>query len=140
MTLVYEPDDSNLTVTVPTVIPFVMSADGTLITSTDMRITNGSRFAVRLAGVRVEALNGYNLVPDASASDLENAVDFQFGVDGSLIDAAAPVAKAGAYDMEADGGADTLQIIAKGDAANIGRAMDGEEMADITWTFTVAGA
>ena len=144
ITLVYEIDDSNLTVTVPTVIPFTMGADGALTSASSgaLQIVNGSNFAIHVSGVDVAQQSPFNIVADASKASEDNAVDFQFGVDSALIDAANPTAKAGSYDLAPTGDAGaTLTLKAQGDAKNVKRDLSAEtKLADIRWTFTVGEA
>lgn len=145
ITLVYEIDDSNLTVTVPTVIPFTMGADGHLTSASSgaLQIVNGSNFGIHVSGVSVAEQSPFNIVADASKASEDNAVDFQFGVDSALIDAAAPKAKAGSYDLAPTGAAGaTLALKAQGDAKNVMLSDLSVEtkLADITWTFTVGEA
>lgn len=144
ITLVYEIDDSNLTVTVPTVIPFTMGADGVLTSASSgaLQIVNGSNFGIHVSGVKVAKQSPFNIVADASKASEDNAVDFQFGVASALIDAANPTAKAGSYDLAPTGDAGaTLTLKAQGDAKNVKRDLSAEtKLADITWTFTVGEA
>jgi hypothetical protein len=144
ITLVYEIDDSNLTVTVPTVIPFTMGADGVLTSASSgaLQIVNGSNFAIHVSDVDVAQQPPFNIVADAAQAAEDNAVDFQFGVDSALIDAANPKAKAGSYDLAPTGDAGaTLTLKAQGDAKNVKRNLSVEtKLADITWTFTVGEA
>ncbi|MFR5057131.1 hypothetical protein [Faecalimonas umbilicata] len=144
ITLVYEIDDSNLTVAVPTVIPFTMGADGRLTSASSgaLQIVNGSNFGIHVSGVSVAKQSPFNIVADAAQASEDNAVDFQFGVDSALIDAANPTAKAGSYDLAPTGDAGaTLTLKAQGDAKNVKRDLSVEtKLADITWTFTVGEA
>lgn len=144
ITLVYEIDDSNLTVTVPTVIPFTMGADGVLTSASSgaLQIVNGSNFAIHVSGVDVAQQSPFNIVADASKASEDNAVDFQFGVDSALIDAANPTVKAGSYDLAPTGDAGaTLTLKAQGDAKNVKEDLSVEtKLADIRWTFTVGEA
>lgn len=144
ITLVYEIDDSNLTVAMPTVIPFTMGADGRLTSASSgaLQIVNGSNFGIHVSGVSVAKQSPFNIVADASKASEDNAVDFQFGVDSALIDAANPTAKAGSYNLAPTGDAGaTLTLKAQGDAKNVKRDLSVEtKLADITWTFTVGEA
>lgn len=136
-------DDSNLTVTVPTVIPFVMGADGTLTSASSgtMKIVNGSNFAIHVSGVQVAKQAPFNLVADASKATEDNAVDFQFGVDAALIDAANPTVKAGSYNLEPTGGANSLTLKAQGNAKNVKEDIAKDKtVANITWTFSAGNA
>lgn len=137
-------DDSNLTVTVPTVIPFTMGADGRLTSASSgaLQIVNGSNFGIHVSGVSVAKQSPFNIVADASKASEDNAVDFQFGVDSALIDAAAPKAKAGSYDLAPTGAAGaTLNLKAQGDAKNVKEDIAKDKtVATITWTFAAGNA
>lgn len=135
-------DDSNLTITVPTEIPFVMTPDGKL-TASDMQIVNGSNFAIKVSDVAVAKQGGYTLVADASVATEDNAVDFQFGVDGAMVDAhnaSAAQLTAGMYNMAPASDTaetDTLTIKATGDAKNIKTDIStNQTVAQVTWTFS----
>ena len=67
-TVTVKADDSNLTVTVPTVIPFTMGADGTLTSASSgaLQIVNGSNFGIHVSGVKVTKQSPFNIVADAS--------------------------------------------------------------------------
>ena len=84
----------------------------------------------------------FNIVADASKATEDNAVDFQFGVDSALIDAAAPKAKAGSYDLAPTGDAGaTLNLKAQGDAKNVKEDIAKDKtVATITWTFAAGNA
>lgn len=84
----------------------------------------------------------FNIVADASKATEDNAVDFQFGVDSALIDAAAPKAKAGSYDLAPTGAAGaTLNLKAQGDAKNVKEDIAKDKtVATITWTFAAGNA
>lgn len=138
-TATLKANDSNMTVTVPTVIPFTMGADGVLTSASSgaMQIVNGSNFGIHVAGVKVAGQTPFALVADASKATADNAVDFQFGVDGALIDAAAPTVKAGSYDLAPTGAAGaTLTLKAQGNAKNVkADVASAQNIANITWTF-----
>lgn len=139
-----EADDSNLTVTVPTVIPFMMGADGVLTSASadTLQIVNGSNFGIHVSDVAVDVETPFTLVADAGAATEDNAVDFQFGVDGDLIDAAAPTLVAGSYDLMPTGAAGaTLTLKAEGNAKNVSEDIStSETLANIRWSFAAGYA
>lgn len=141
-TATVKADDSNLTVTVPTVIPFTMGADGVLTSSNALQIVNGSNFGIHVSGVSVAKQSPFNIVADAALASEDNAVDFQFGVDSALIDAAAPNVKAGSYDLAPTGAAGaTLTLKAQGNAKNVKEDIAKDKtVATITWTFAAGDA
>lgn len=139
-------DDSNLVVTVPTAIDFVMAPDGTL-TAADTQIVNGSNFAIHVSDVAVAKAGNYNLVADADKATEDNAVQFSFGVDGAQItahNANKSMLTRSKYDMTPASDTaetDTLTIKASGKAKNIKENISTEQtVANITWTFGVGQA
>lgn len=138
-------DDSNLVVTVPTAIDFVMASDGTL-TAADTQIVNGSNFAIHVSDVAVAKAGNYTLVADAASATEDNAVQFSFGVDGAQItahNANKSMLTKTKYDMgpASEDTADTLTIKASGKAKNIKENISTEQtVANITWTFGVGQA
>lgn len=121
-TATVKADDSNLTVTVPTVIPFTMGADGVLTSASEgaLQIVNGSNFGIHVSGVSVAKQSPFNIVADA----------------------ANPTAKAGSYSLAPTGSAGaTLTLKAQGDAKNVKEDIaKGKTMATITWTFAAGNA
>lgn len=107
-----------------------------------LQIVNGSNFGIHVSGVSVAKQSPFNIVADASKATEDNAVDFQFGVDSALIDAAAPKAKAGSYDLAPTGAAGaTLNLKAQGDAKNVKEDIAKDKtVATITWTFAAGNA
>ena len=103
----------------------------------------------QIKGFFKDACSSLRRVPGTRSSKLtafkaseDNAVDFQFGVDSALIDAAAPKAKAGSYDLAPTGAAGaTLNLKAQGDAKNVKEDIAKDKtVATITWTFAAGNA
>ena len=93
-------DDSNLVVTVPTVIPFVMHADGTLTSSDVGEVVNDSNFAIHVKSVSVTPNKPFTIVADASGEvEEDNVVSFKFGKSGHEIDAHTQVVEDGQYNL-----------------------------------------
>lgn len=93
-------DDSNLTVIVPTEIPFVMHADGTLTSSELGEVINGSNFAIYVKSVSVTPNKPFTIVTDASGEvEGDNVVSFKFGKSGHEIDAYTQVVEDGQYNL-----------------------------------------
>lgn len=93
-------DDSNLVVTVPTVIPFVMHADGTLTSSDVGEVVNDSNFAIHVKSVSVTPKKPFTIVADASGKvEGDNVVSFKFGKSGHEIDAHTQVVEDGQYNL-----------------------------------------
>lgn len=123
---------------------FPRTEDGVLTSASSgaLQIVNGSNFGIHVSGVSVAKQSPFNIVADASKATEDNAVDFQFGVDSALIDAAAPKAKAGSYDLAPTGAAGaTLNLKAQGDAKNVKEDIAKDKtVATITWTFAAGNA
>ena len=137
-------DESNLTVTVPTVIPFVATADGTLTSSVEGKIDNGSNFAIHVSNVQVAKAGAFNIVEDASASEEDNAVSFSFGKAGHLMNAANPTPVTGQYDLAPEGvkdDTDKIVVEANGKVKNVKADISSAQtIANITWTFKAGNA
>lgn len=144
-----EADDSNLNVTVPTTIPMVVQADGTMVgpSAEALTITNNSQFGVHVETVTAQQESPFVLVADASASDEANAFDMQLGPIGDIIDlsgATGGTSTTGAnWDMghaDADGDTDMVQLTVAGDAANLTQDISTAQKA-ATISFSIeAGA
>lgn len=135
-------DDSNLTVTVPTTIPFSMDAAGVLTSSEVGSIQNDSNFAVHVKSVAVQESEPFKIVADAAQASEDNAISFKFGKEGALMDASAPVAAVGQYNLAPQGaeGA-SIAIVANGNAKNVKADIaTAQKVADITWTFAAGNA
>ena len=80
ITLVYEIDDSNLTVTVPTVIPFTMGADGHLTSASSgaLQIVNGSNFGIHVSGVSVAEQSPFNVKEDIAKDKTVATITWTF--------------------------------------------------------------
>lgn len=135
-------DDSNLTVTVPTVIPFSMDAAGVLTSGEVGNIVNGSNFSIHVKEVAVQQASPFNLVADAEQATEDNAISFQFGKEGALMDAKTPTAAVGQYDLAPTGAeGDKIAIVANGKAKNVKADIGtAQKVADITWTFAAGKA
>lgn len=93
-------DDSNLTATVPTEIPFVMHADGTLTSSELGEVINDSNFPIYVKSVSVTPNIPFTIVEDASCKvEVDNVVSFEFGKSGHEIDACTQVVEDGQYNL-----------------------------------------
>lgn len=76
-----EADTSNIKVEVPTQIPFLVQADGSLITASEktFSIVNMSQFDVHVTNMQVDAENDWNIVASAASSSNDNSIDFSIG-------------------------------------------------------------
>lgn len=76
-----EADTSNIKVEVPTQIPFLVQANGSLITASEktFSIVNMSQFDVHVTNMQVDAENDWNIVASAASSSNDNSIDFSIG-------------------------------------------------------------
>lgn len=142
--------DTQLAFKVPTIIPFSAMADGELVgpSADATRITNLSVFGIHVTGATVEASGAWTLVTDAAYSDTENSIDFQFGPDDALLDAADTfdddVSTITAFNMTYCGSAgDYIAVASQGDVANVTIDLEPDEpdtVANITWTLAAGAA
>lgn len=112
----------NIAFSVPTSINFVADADGALTGPTNVQIQNLSKFAIHGSSLQVQGASGWNIVSDASLSNAANAIDFQVGPTGDLLNAydyttKAAVGDATKWDMAANSGAVSLST--SGDINNV---------------------
>ena len=98
----YNPDEDgdglgdNLAFTVPVEIDFVADSHGVLTgpSAEATYIENESAFAIHGSSLDVDAVNGWNIVADASAASAANSIDFQAGPSADMQDAYAHLEKA----------------------------------------------
>lgn len=144
VTLTLNPN-AQLEFEVPTVIPLLLSADGTLQTTDDpLVIRNNSVFGICVSDVQVTSEQPIALVDDAAQSVDTNAIDFQIGPEGSMVDASQAshgiAVKSTAWNMTHrtnDGDTDVINLACSGDANNL--TIDPTEQHTIAHViFTVA--
>ena len=93
-------DDSNLMVTVPTEIPFVMHADGILTSSELGEVINDSNFPIYVKSVSVTPNTPFTIVEDASGEvEGDNVVSFKVGKLGHKINAHTQLVENGQYNL-----------------------------------------
>lgn len=123
-------DDSNLMVTVPTEIPFVMRADGTLTSSELGEVINGSNFVIHVKNVSVTPNKPFTIVSDASGEvEGDNVVSFKFGKSGHEIDTHTQVVEDGQYNLSPTGVSDgsyKFALSASGVASRV-TSLSGEQ-------------
>ena len=147
----YDIDEEDLLAfEVPTVIPFVALANGVLVgpSATVTHITNLSAFGIHVVEAGVVFEDSWRGVSDASASEEENAIDFQFGPLGAITDAADgeddDVSACLEYNMGYAGSDDDyVAILTMGDVANVTNnlvAGESNKVATITWTISAGNA
>lgn len=97
-----DPDSpgSNLSFTVPSVMNYVVKADGSLIgPSGDVaHVTNLSAFATHVSSLDVDSEPLFNIVRDATVSTVDNSVDFTVGPNGDALQAVDYLVKKGVND------------------------------------------
>ena len=85
----YAADASgNIQLVAPTQIQYRVKGDGTLISPTPavLSFSNSSDFEVRIASVRFNAAEGFNIVEDAADSSLPNSISIKLGTAGEQLD------------------------------------------------------
>ena len=122
-------DDSNLTVIVPTEIPFVMHADGTLTSSELGEVINDSNFPIYVKSVSVTPNTPFTIVEDASGEvEGDNVVSFKFGKLGHEINAHTQIVENGQYNLAPIGvsdGSHKFALSANGVASRV-NVLSGE--------------
>ena len=102
-----DPGGDNLSFSVPTQIPFVAKADGTMLapSADTLKIQNRSVFPIHVVSMAVTEQSPFKLVADVAASSDANA--FQFMVNGLQADASVDTSANTAWNM---GYANTLAL------------------------------
>ena len=116
----------NVEFKVPTVIPFVAKADGTLQGPSEdaTTIDNLSAYGVHVTNMKIDAMNTWTIAADAKAGTAQNSIDFKVGPDGALQNASAAMqgtgldlSKNAAFDMGYQGiagGTDKIKLKTSG--------------------------
>lgn len=143
-----EAADGNLEFTVPLVISFAASPDGTLTAADqeELFIENQSIFGIHVTNMSVTADSSWSLVEDATSSDANNSISFSVGPnmsEHSAYDAMGP----DGIDLSADENWDMgyagspksrIKLNAEGKIANATKDLSvdgGVKAATITWTI-----
>lgn len=141
----------NVEFKVPTVIPFVAKADGTLQGPSEdaTTIDNHSAYGIHVTNMKIDAMNTWTIAADAKAGTAQNSIDFKVGPDGALQTASAAaqgtgldLSKNAAFDMGYQGiagGTDKIKLKTSGNVARVTRDIfrvtgEGDQVATITWT------
>ena len=93
------PDGDNLSFSVPTQIPFVAKADGTMLapSADTLKIQNKSVFPIHVVNMAVTEQSPFKLVADVTAGTAANA--FQFTVNGLQAAASVDTSANAAWNM-----------------------------------------
>lgn len=137
----------NVAFTVPTSINFVSDARGVLTgpTAEATFIENESSFDIHTSSAQVISESGWSLVADAENAAQTNALDFQIGPTGDLLDAYEYRIKAGVgdkskwhMDSKTDAGiGDRVLLNTKGNINNVDKDLKSRtKVATITWYVT----
>ena len=135
----------NVEFKVPTVIPFVAKADGTLQGPSEdaTTIDNHSAYGIHVTNMKIDAMNTWTIAADAKAGTAQNSPD------GALQNASAAMQETGldlsknaAFDMGYQGiagGTDKIKLKTSGNVARVTRDIfrvtgEGDQVATITWT------
>ena len=123
----------NVEFKVPTVIPFVAKADGTLQGPSEdaTTIDNHSAYGIHVTNMKIDAMNTWTIAADAKAGTAQNSIDFKVGPDGALQNASAAMqgtgldlSKNAAFDMGYQGiagGTDKIKLKTSGNVARVTR-------------------
>lgn len=135
--------DGNLSFTVPTQIPFVAKADGTMLVASadNLKIQNLSVFPIHVVNMAVTEQSPFKLVPDVEKSTDANA--FQFKVNGLQAAKSVDTSANTAWSMGHAGSANDKIILDIADA-KIARVTTNittpQKAATITWTVASGAA
>lgn len=137
----------NLAFTVPTVVNFVLRADGTLVGPTNATIENRSVFTTRVSSLVASATDPFSIVPNAKTSSTPNAVDITAGPAADPLSLASyltkgDVATPSVWVMAADGSGDASKVALSfsGHAANIAEDVSSiRSFGKISWFVTPGG-
>lgn len=140
-----DPDGDNLSFSVPTQIPFVAKADGTMLapSADTLQIQNKSVFPIHVVNMAVTAESPFKLVKDVKEGTDANV--FQFTVNGLQADAFADTSTNTAWNMGYAGSAnDNDAILLNITDAKIARVTTNittpQKAATITWTVASGAA
>lgn len=140
-----EPGGDNLSFSVPTQIPFVAKANGTMLVASadDLKIQNLSVFPIHVMNMAVVEESPFKLVPDVEKSTDANA--FQFKVNGLQAAAFADTSTNTAWNMGYAGSANDNDAISLNITdAKIARVTTDitrpQKAATITWTVASGAA
>lgn len=138
-----DPSGDNLSFSVPTQIPFVAKADGTMLSASadSLKIQNKSVFPIHVVNMAVAEQSPFKLVADVTASTEANA--FQFTINGTKAAASVDTSSEAAWNMGYEGSAtDTISL--KTNDAKIARVNTDistpQKAAAITWTVASGAA
>lgn len=149
----------NVAFTVPVSINFVADAAGKLTGPSNAAayIENESAFSIHASAFKTDTANGWTIVQDDTATDTQNAVDFQFGPEATKagnIDAFDYQTKTKIADVEADapyvedwnmapkaaeGTADRVQLNTSGDIHNVTQDITQQTKVAQFHTYVTAG-
>lgn len=138
-----EPGGDNLSFSVPTQIPFVAKADGTMLapSADTLKIQNKSVFPIHVVNMAVTEQSPFKLVPDVEKSTDANV--FQFTVNGLQAAASVDTSINTAWNMGYAGSANNTISLNITDA-KIARVTTDittpQQAATITWTVASGAA
>ena len=138
-----DPSGDNLSFSVPTQIPFVAKADGTMISASaqSLEIQNKSVFPIHVVNMAVAEQSPFKLVADVMTGTDTNA--FQFTINGTKAAASADTSADKAWNM-GYAGSETDTISLETTDAKIARVTTDiskpQKAAAITWTVASGAA
>ena len=138
-----DPDGDNLSFSVPTKIPFVAKADGTMLapSADTLRIQNKSVFPIHVVNMAVTEQSPFKLVADVTVGTAANA--FQFTVNGLQAAESVDTSAISAWNMGyATSANDTISLdITDAKIARVTADISApQKAATITWTVASGAA
>ena len=138
-----DPGDDNLSFSVPTQIPFVAKADGTMLapSAETLKIQNKSVFPIHVVNMAVTEWSPFKLVADVTVGTDANA--FQFMVNGLQAAASVDTSANAAWNMGYAGSANdkiSLGITNAKIARVTADILTTQKAATITWTVASGAA
>lgn len=135
--------DGNLSFEVPTQIPFVAKADGTMLapSADTLKIQNKSVFPIHVVNMAVTEQSPFKLVADVTTGTAANA--FQFTVNGLQAAASVDTSVNAAWNMGYAGSANATTLLDITDAKIVRVTTDittPKKAATITWTVASGAA
>lgn len=137
------PGGDNLSFSVPTKIPFVAKADGTMLVASaeNLRIQNKSVFPIHVVNMAVAGQSPFKLVADVATGTDANA--FQFTINGTKADSSVDTSANAAWNMGyANSKNDTIPLnITDAKIARVTTDITTpQKAATITWTVASGAA
>lgn len=138
--------DSQMKFTVPTVIAFAATADGSLVgpSANTVKIANQSVYPIHVTNVAASENAPFKLVSDVAAGTDANAVSFTMKAGSTTVDAAAGKDTAAIADFDlgyAGSGKDSISFETAGKLARANADLSkAQQIATVSWTLAPGAA